>query len=102
MDPAIVSGGADIAEQTAKAALKRQAAREAGPLPVPAVTDLDSFRAKVMARSSKYNAFIDQSRKERDRAQQSVKLSWLRSGQDSSGFDGFVSPLRNELHEIEV
>merc|ERR1712087_78302 len=101
-DASAVSHGCEVAEACAKAARDREARREAGPAPPePTVTDLDSFRAKIMARTSKYNAFTDKSRKDRERATQSVKLNWLRSGENGDRFDGFVSPLREELHEIE-
>jgi len=101
-----VSANTDIADAAAKAARKREqrlaAAQNESPLPVPAVNDLESFMAKAMGRSQKYKAAMAQSRKQRENAQRSVRLDWLRSGREGSAMDEFVSPLQEELRKIEA
>jgi len=103
----IVAIGTDLAALAAEAAQareKRMAAAAAGgdALPVPAVHDTESFMAKALGRSQKYNAAIAKSRKQRETAQRSLKLDWLRSGRSGDGLEEFVSPLQAELRQIEV
>eukprot|EP00440_Ansanella_granifera_P015457 gb/GFBE01016803.1/.p1 GENE.gb/GFBE01016803.1/~~gb/GFBE01016803.1/.p1 ORF type:complete len:352 (+),score=100.66 gb/GFBE01016803.1/:1-1056(+) len=105
-DLGTVTNGTDVAAEAAQAALRREqrmAAAASGetPLPVPAVNDLESFMAKAMGRSQKYAAAAAKSRKQTEAAQRSVRLDWLRSGQDREGLANFVSPLQAELREIE-
>eukprot|EP00930_Biecheleria_cincta_P084172 TRINITY_DN73660_c0_g1_i1.p1 TRINITY_DN73660_c0_g1~~TRINITY_DN73660_c0_g1_i1.p1 ORF type:complete len:335 (+),score=97.69 TRINITY_DN73660_c0_g1_i1:93-1097(+) len=102
-----VAIGTDLAALAAEAAQAREkrmaaAAAEGGPPPVPAVHDTESFMAKALGRSQKYNAAIAKSRKQRETAQRSLKLDWLRSGRSGDGLEEFVSPLQAELRQIEV
>lgn len=69
-----------IGEAAAKAAREREERQKAGPSPGEAQTyDLDSFRAKIMAKSAKYRASAAKSTAQTDRAQRNVKLDWIRS-----------------------
>merc|ERR1712048_1217579 len=75
IDPLGVAQGADVAEAAAKAAVMRETRLASGPVPPPPqVTDLDAFRAKATARSKKYNAFVDKSKKLRENIE---RTPWL-------------------------
>eukprot|EP00933_Yihiella_yeosuensis_P071714 TRINITY_DN79950_c0_g1_i1.p1 TRINITY_DN79950_c0_g1~~TRINITY_DN79950_c0_g1_i1.p1 ORF type:complete len:366 (-),score=117.55 TRINITY_DN79950_c0_g1_i1:142-1203(-) len=106
IDPGAIAMGTDISDAAAQAARARmerlQKAEGGDALPVPEVTDLESFAAKALARSKKYNSAMARSRKQSENAQRSLKLDWLRSGRDGSALDEFVSPLTEELRQIEV
>lgn len=105
LNPHCLEKGLDIAEAAAKAARAREKTREdaavRGALPEPSVIDFDAFRAKATARSRKYAAYAEKTRKKVEGAQHSAKLEWLRSGRDSGGFDSFQFGWHNELHEFE-
>mmetsp|Transcript_65300 Transcript_65300/g.156088 ORF Transcript_65300/g.156088 Transcript_65300/m.156088 type:complete len:373 (-) Transcript_65300:16-1134(-) len=91
----------NIAEEAAQAARARSQAAIDKKLPVPEVSDLDAFRAKILGKTQKYGAYVNRSQKARSVAERSVKLAWLRDGRDSSALDAFSAPLRDELQEIE-
>jgi len=101
--PALAQGLAlgDMAAKAAQDREKRMAAQAEGPLPEPSVMDFDAFRAKALGRSKKYSAFIDKNKKKQDVAKRSVKLAWLRTGQESGAFNSFEGSLKDELREIE-
>lgn len=103
-DPASMACGAHVAEAAARAAQAREARLHAAPdpLPEPRVDDLDAFRAKILARSHRMNSSMQRSLRGRDKAQGSLRLEWLRSGQDGSALEGFASPLQAELRAIEA
>lgn len=95
----------DIATAAAHAARQREAniqARTAEKLPEPATVDLDAFRAKVMAKTQKFNKFVDRSRKQQENAGRGLKLAWLRSGKDVHDLGSFQQTLRAEADEIEA
>ncbi|CAK0868663.1 unnamed protein product [Prorocentrum cordatum] len=101
-DPASMACGAHVAEAAARAAQARETRLHAAadPLPEPRVDDLDAFRAKVLARSRRMNSSMQRSLRGRDRAQGSLRLEWLRSGQDGAALESFASPLQAELRAI--
>mmetsp|Transcript_49236 Transcript_49236/g.107096 ORF Transcript_49236/g.107096 Transcript_49236/m.107096 type:complete len:359 (+) Transcript_49236:55-1131(+) len=100
-DPLQVEGALDVASAAARAARAREERLSAPSLPEPATRDLDAFRAKVAAKSRSYASFVDRSRKQREKSQQSVRLEWLRGGRDGTDFDTFAAPLRSELSALE-
>merc|ERR1711924_487157 len=103
-EPEAMSRGLDIAEEAARAARRRESAKnvtEEG-LPEPSVIDLEAFRAKVTAKTNKFNKFMDRSKKQRENANHSLKLAWLRSGQDAADLGGFRDTLRQEAKAIEA
>mmetsp|Transcript_87302 Transcript_87302/g.246262 ORF Transcript_87302/g.246262 Transcript_87302/m.246262 type:complete len:315 (+) Transcript_87302:224-1168(+) len=102
LDPDAIAVATDVADEAAKAAQRREERLAAGPpLPSPVVHDLDAFRAKIAARTSKYAAHADKCRRKREVVQHSVKLDWLREGKTRSEFSDFEQKWREELEQTE-
>lgn len=101
-DPAAMVAGVEVADAAAKAGRERAHQLQERALPVPCVSDLDTFRAKVFSKTAKMNKSVDASLKARNLAQRSAKLAWLREGRQSEGFKCFESEMRKELREIEA
>merc|ERR1719446_1970892 len=96
----------EIAEAAACAARAREDAmkeRETSEkLQEPTVMNLDAFRAKVTARTQKFNKYMDRSKKQRENAGHGLKLAWLRAGQEVEGLGSFQETLRQEASTIEA
>jgi len=104
LDPKHMAASPDIAEQAALKArqrLERQHGAEGPPANCPGPTtgesDLDVFRARAMAKVSRYNAHTDKLRKRTDAAQRSVTLQCLRDGQTRSEIAAFSERWLDEL-----
>ena len=105
MEPENLCQSADIAEAAAQAARDRESSRSTAgtdKLPQPEVVDLDAFRSKVMAKTQRFNKYVDRSQKQRENMRRGVKLAWLRTGQDASGLGDFQETLRKEASAIEA
>lgn len=95
----------DIADAAAAAARRREARLAAAEppqaaLPEPTTTsDLDVFRDKVFARTRKYQAHIEKSRKLSSDATRAVRLDWLRGGGKDSGpsFEDLEASWKQEM-----
>mmetsp|Transcript_48629 Transcript_48629/g.103961 ORF Transcript_48629/g.103961 Transcript_48629/m.103961 type:complete len:401 (-) Transcript_48629:288-1490(-) len=103
LEPETMLASTDIAAAAAQAAQKRsQRLSEPSPPPAPTVNDLDAFKAKIFAKTNKYNANSDQMRRKRETAQHSVKLEWLREGKSRSEYEGFRQQWHEELEQAQA
>lgn len=90
-----------IADEVAAAA-QRRARREPPQPAAPVSDDLDAFRAKVMAKTGKMSNYMQKSRRGKESAQTSLKLSWLRGGGEREALNAFETRELEELRQLEA
>merc|ERR1712194_42537 len=106
MEPTLRAVEADVAGAAARVARRAETRREerrvaqenpVGPTIPP---DLETFRNRIMQRSSKYREFTDERRQATANKKHALKVDWLRGGQDRAGFDAWSGACQAEFDEI--